>query len=158
STLNSTFAADGQQLADRFEVQFDRPVDPSTFTTDDVSVVFRSPTMPLTSAGIPLTVVSVTPEDLMNFKTTLTANLTMGSPNITILGSTAGLMVGDFVAGPGIPSETRITQLFGSTAVLDKNATQGGLQTLSFQDGFGPAGVQKEATRFLVRFKPDNAL
>ncbi len=62
--LFPTFASDGTQLADRFEVQFDRPVDPATFTTAMVQVMFRNTTTPAGSAPIPLDVTGVIPEDL----------------------------------------------------------------------------------------------
>jgi subtilisin-like proprotein convertase family protein len=62
--LFSTFVSDGTQLADRFEVLFDRPVDPATFTTAMVQVMFRNTTTPAGSAPIPLDVTGVIPEDL----------------------------------------------------------------------------------------------
>jgi len=61
--INNTFASDGTLLADRFRVQFDRPVDPATFTTGQVQVMFRNPTTPASMPGILLDNVSVTPVD-----------------------------------------------------------------------------------------------
>ncbi|HLN29945.1 MAG TPA: proprotein convertase P-domain-containing protein [Gemmataceae bacterium] len=61
--LNNTYAADGTELANTFDVQFDRYVDPSTFTTSQVTVVFRNTTTPTSSPGVNLTVLSVTPLD-----------------------------------------------------------------------------------------------
>jgi subtilisin-like proprotein convertase family protein len=102
SSLNNTFAADGQQLADRFEVLFDRPVDPNSFSMGDVTVQFRSPTMPLTVAGIPLTVLSVSPEDSNAFGATRflikfdpTAALTQGGTYTGTYSYAVGPLVND---------------------------------------------------------------
>jgi len=62
--LNTTLAPDGTILANTFDVTFDRPVDPGTFTPGVVTVMF------LPTNGKPavsLTVLSVTPLDLGGF-------------------------------------------------------------------------------------------
>jgi subtilisin-like proprotein convertase family protein len=58
-TYNNTFAPDGTRRPDGFIITFDRPVDPNTFGIDDVTVIFRNPTMPGTAPGISLDVLSV---------------------------------------------------------------------------------------------------
>jgi large repetitive protein len=62
-TLNASRAADGGPQASAFTVTFDRPVDPSTFTVQDVQVFFRD-TLPGNPTGGPVPVVAVTPLDL----------------------------------------------------------------------------------------------
>lgn len=59
TTFNNTFHSDGTRLADGFVAEFDRPVEPASFTQDVVSVTFRSPTTPATSPGIQLDVLTV---------------------------------------------------------------------------------------------------
>jgi subtilisin-like proprotein convertase family protein len=61
--LNNTLAPDGTRLADTFEVTFDRPVDPGTFTAAQVKVMFRDTVTPASQPGVALDVVSVTPLD-----------------------------------------------------------------------------------------------
>jgi subtilisin-like proprotein convertase family protein len=58
--INTTTAPDGTLLANSFDVQFDRPIDPSTFSTGAVAVLFES----TTGQAAFLTVLSVTPLDL----------------------------------------------------------------------------------------------
>jgi subtilisin-like proprotein convertase family protein len=62
AVINTTLAGDGTRLADRFEVEFDRPIDPdpANFSPSAVQVIFRSPTTAASSPGIPLDIVSVT--------------------------------------------------------------------------------------------------
>lgn len=60
-SLNNRRTADGTPIADGLLVTFDRPIDPSTFGTTDVKVVYRSPNTSGAAAGIPVAVVSVTP-------------------------------------------------------------------------------------------------
>jgi subtilisin-like proprotein convertase family protein len=59
TNFNNTFTFDGTQLANAFEVEFDRPIDPATFTKDAVTVVFRNPTTPANLPGVTLDVLSV---------------------------------------------------------------------------------------------------
>src|SRR5262249_7353591 len=49
ATYNNTFAADGTRQFTGFVVQFDRPVDPATFTGDDVTVQYRDTVTPLSA-------------------------------------------------------------------------------------------------------------
>jgi subtilisin-like proprotein convertase family protein/photosystem II stability/assembly factor-like uncharacterized protein len=62
-TLNNTRAADGTPIASKILVTFDRPVDPSTFTPSQVTVIYRNPNTPGTSPGASIPVLSVTPLD-----------------------------------------------------------------------------------------------
>jgi subtilisin-like proprotein convertase family protein len=62
-SIATTFAADGTEIPNGFEVQFDRPVDPATFVPADVQVTFRNTTTPAGSPPISLTPLSVTPLD-----------------------------------------------------------------------------------------------
>jgi hypothetical protein len=58
---DNTFYADGTRQATGFVINFDRPIDPSTFTTANVTVVYRDP---FTAANLPgqvLKVLAVTP-------------------------------------------------------------------------------------------------
>jgi subtilisin-like proprotein convertase family protein len=64
--INNTFALDGTQLADRFDVQFDRPVE-QNIPLSQVQVIFRNPTTPPTQSGAPLNIVSVKPLDFGAF-------------------------------------------------------------------------------------------
>ena len=47
-------ATDGTPVADGFLVTFDRPIDPTTFTRDDITVTYRDPSTPGSSPGIPI--------------------------------------------------------------------------------------------------------
>ena len=58
--VNTLRAADGTPMASAFELTFDRPVDPATFTTGDVQVFFRG-TDPSNQTPQPVPVMSVTP-------------------------------------------------------------------------------------------------
>ena len=54
--VNTTTAADGTPLASAFQIIFDRPVDPSTFTTSDVQVKYTDTTVgDLTGGFVPVT-------------------------------------------------------------------------------------------------------
>ncbi len=59
-TYNNVFAADGTRELQSFEVTFDRPVDPSTFTPNQIQVLFRDPEG---DAPVVIPVESVTPLD-----------------------------------------------------------------------------------------------
>jgi subtilisin-like proprotein convertase family protein len=61
--FNNRTDSAGVPIADGFLVTFDRPVDPSTFTIDDVNVFYRDAGTPGTSPGVPIAVLSVTPVD-----------------------------------------------------------------------------------------------
>jgi hypothetical protein len=56
-------------------------------------------------------------------KMTLTGNITLNSYDIINASTTTGLVVGDLVYGTGIPADTRVTNISGSTITLDKQAT-----------------------------------
>src|SRR5262249_53385228 len=58
--VNNPRAADGAPQASAFVVTFDRPIDPNTFSTQDVQVFFRD-TLPGNPTGGPVPVISVTP-------------------------------------------------------------------------------------------------
>jgi subtilisin-like proprotein convertase family protein len=58
--INVDFASDGTRLADTFDVTFDRPVDPGTFTPAAVTVLFNDAD-PTNTTPVTLTVLSVTP-------------------------------------------------------------------------------------------------
>jgi subtilisin-like proprotein convertase family protein len=61
--VNPNRTADGTPIAQAFDVTFDRVVDPSTFTTQDVTVIYRD-TTPGNVTGGPVPVLSVVPLDL----------------------------------------------------------------------------------------------
>jgi subtilisin-like proprotein convertase family protein len=65
ATYNNTFAADGTRQFNGFVVQFDRPVDVSTFTPNQVTIVYRDTVTPTNLPGvvIPFTDYTVTPLD-----------------------------------------------------------------------------------------------
>ncbi|HZU35062.1 MAG TPA: DUF642 domain-containing protein, partial [Gemmataceae bacterium] len=55
------FAADGRRELTGFSVTFDRPVFIPSFTPDQVTVLYRSPTTPLTQPGTPVAVSAILP-------------------------------------------------------------------------------------------------
>src|SRR5439155_13557705 len=61
-TLNRA-ATDGSPAFKQFQVVFDRPIDPGSFTKDAVKVFFRSPSTTGAQPGTPVTVDSVTAVD-----------------------------------------------------------------------------------------------
>ncbi len=60
-TFNAGTNPDGTPRPDGFVIEFDRPVSPVSFTTDQVKVIFRTTTTPATAAGVALDVLSVLP-------------------------------------------------------------------------------------------------
>jgi len=70
-------------------------------------------------------------------KATQTCELSNGSPVITI-SSTTGIEIGNYVFGTNIPADTRVISIIiNEFIILDKNATGGGNQSLSFIDHRG---------------------
>jgi len=70
-------------------------------------------------------------------KATQTCTLTNGSPVIN-LSSTTGIEIGNYVFGTNIPADTRVINIIiNSFVILDKNATGGGSQSLTFIDHRG---------------------
>ena len=61
-TVNASRGADGGPIASAFQVTFDRPIDPSTFNTNDVQVLYRD-TTPTNVTGGAVPVNSVVPLD-----------------------------------------------------------------------------------------------
>jgi subtilisin-like proprotein convertase family protein len=61
--FNNTFAADGTQQVNGFVVTFDRPVDPTTFSTGQVQVFYRDTTTPAGTPPTPVPVTEVIPLD-----------------------------------------------------------------------------------------------
>ena len=60
---NNRFTADGYRIIDGFTITFDRPVDVSTFSPEDVTVLFRDPNTPLGTPGSVIPVDAVIPLD-----------------------------------------------------------------------------------------------
>ena len=116
-TVNTTRAADGTTLANTILVTFDRPIDPATFPTGDVSVYFEAPTG---GAQTSLPVTSVTP----------VTSSALGTTQFKITFDPTGLasFVGTYsyvVRPTGISDRIRHTIAGGSIAagnVMDQNA------------------------------------
>jgi large repetitive protein len=68
-TVNTLRAADGTPIANAFEVVFDRPINPDSFTASSVQVLFRDTTVGNLTGG-PVPVNSVTPIDENQFGAT----------------------------------------------------------------------------------------
>ena len=51
------------------------------------------------------------------------ADLTLGSPDMTLLGPITGLVAGDLIIGPGIPVGTYVVSVVGTAVVMSANAT-----------------------------------
>ncbi len=62
-SYNNTFASDGTRQLTGFVVTFDRPVDVSTFTADQVQVSYHDTSSPLSSGNVLMTVSAITPLD-----------------------------------------------------------------------------------------------
>jgi hypothetical protein len=58
-----------------------------------------------------------------NFKLATTGALTTGNPNITGVANTTGLLVGHAISGTGIPNNTTIASISGTTVTMSANAT-----------------------------------
>ena len=70
-------------------------------------------------------------------KASQSCGLTNGSPVATI-SSTTGIEIGNYVFGTNIPADARVTDIvINQFVILDKNATGGGTQTLTFIDHRG---------------------
>jgi hypothetical protein len=86
------------------------------------------------------TVIGVASTSLNYFS--ITGDTTNGSPTVLNASSTSGLAVGQLVTGTGIPANTKITAIVGSTLTLDKNATATNAGTaLTIRDRVTIAGV-----------------
>lgn len=59
-----------------------------------------------------------------NLPFSTTADITSGSAQLTNLGYEAGIAIGQTVSGPGIPANTLVTAIKGSTCTLSAAATQ----------------------------------
>ena len=62
-TYNGSFAANGTRQLDSFVVQFDRPVLVSSFTPNEVTLLYRAPNSPLSVPGVNIPIASVVPLD-----------------------------------------------------------------------------------------------
>ena len=70
-------------------------------------------------------------------KATQTCGLTNGSP-VASLGNTNGIEIGNFVFGTNIPADSRVIDVvINQFIIIDKNATGGGSQSLTFIDHRG---------------------
>ncbi len=68
-----------------------------------------------------------------------TGTVTSGSNQLTSLASTAGLSNGDYIFGIGIPTDTTIVSISGSTITMSQNATTNGIGiTVSF---YSPSAI-----------------
>jgi subtilisin-like proprotein convertase family protein len=65
--VNTLRGPDGGPAASSFIVEFDRPIDPATFTADDIVIRFRSPTTAGTDPGQVIPVTTITPQDADEF-------------------------------------------------------------------------------------------
>ena len=71
-------------------------------------------------------------------RATQTCNLTTGSPVLSNVTNTNNIEIGNYVFGTNIPEGTRVINIIiNSILVLDKNATGGGSQSLTFIDHGG---------------------
>jgi subtilisin-like proprotein convertase family protein len=164
--LFSDFAADGTKRPLGFEITFDRPVDPATFTTSQVQVEFRNTTTAAASPPIPLTVISVTAEDdSLNIPSTVaTATSNTAFTGSASLSSVDGFYTGDtivFTTGANKGLARQIANYVGALRQFVftspwPNVPTAGDQFL-IETGTGPA-LTHGATTFLVRFNPSNAL
>jgi subtilisin-like proprotein convertase family protein len=166
--LFSDFAADGTKRPLGFEITFDRPVDPTTFSPADVQVMFRNTTTPAATAPITLQVLSVTAEDdSLNLPSSVVAS--PAPTNTRFAGATGlsnvdGFFTGDtilFTTGANAGKARQITDYVGATRqFIFTNpwlATPSAGDQFIIENGFGPAQAHG-ATTFLVRFDPTNAL
>jgi hypothetical protein len=106
----------------------------------DIRIPVKDP-----NSGAPGGRVSVTDLKRLTDTITTTANLTAGSSTIQISGDPTGLKRGQGVAGPGIPPDTVVTDLSGTTLTLSKAATQTGSgQSITFSQA--PSLVETPTT------------
>jgi subtilisin-like proprotein convertase family protein len=164
--LFSDFSADGTKRPLGFEVTFDRPVDPATFTASQVQVMFRNTTTAAATPPIGLTVMNVTAEDntLSQGSTvaSVTSNTAFSGPSS--LSPIDGFYTGDtivFTSGANKGLGRLITNYIGTLRQFVFTSPWPNLpsagDTFTIETGFGPALIQG-ATTFLVRFNPSNAL
>ena len=103
-TFNNQTAADGTPIVDGFIVTFDRPIDPATFTRNDISVTYRDPFTTGTSPGIPEPI-SSDPVPLLNPDTGLAddTNFLVRFPGQSNVGTYS------YTVGPNIRDQSRNT-------------------------------------------------
>src|SRR5262249_31776118 len=92
---------DGTPIFDHFTVTFDRPIDPTSFTPDQVGIVYRDVMTPGQNVGAPITGITVTPVD--NTDTTFLIQFP-GQTTVGTYSYTIGPDIRDLVrtpAGPG---------------------------------------------------------
>jgi subtilisin-like proprotein convertase family protein len=126
-TINNVFTTDGIQELTGFTVTFDRPVDPSSFTLDQVSVMYRDTVTPSDLPGTPVAVASVTPIDLGTFHHSQ-GNLATQFL-VTLVTPQSGTGTYSYSVGPnvrdGIRSTTRSTSSLGNPMDEDASGTAG---------------------------------
>ena len=112
-TFNNQFAADGTPIVDGFVVTFDRPVDPTTFTTADIALTYRDPFTPGAQPGIRLPIDSVTPlNDSAAPNPTVAVLRNRGATTQFLVRFPGQSFVGSYsyTVGPNIRDLTRSTQ------------------------------------------------
>ncbi len=89
--------------------------------------------------------------------TVLTGTLTFGSAVVTGLSSTAALVVGQFVQGTGVPSDTLVSSIDSPTQVtLTSNAQANGATSLSFMQE--PVTLARAKSQLRVDITDDDVL
>lgn len=85
---------------------------------------------------------------------TTACTTTSSSVTVTVTGSTAGLAVGQSVAGTGIPASTTVSAISGSTVTLSQNATASGTGVnLTFTSNPAAAGIIRLANADTINFR-----
>jgi hypothetical protein len=83
-----------------------------------------------------------------------TGTLTIGSPSVTGISNTTGLVAGETIVGTGIPDGTTIMTVSANTITLSANATVNGPQSLTTTLGPNIGGDQWGRVEFSSYFRP----
>jgi subtilisin-like proprotein convertase family protein len=137
-SVNNTRTVDGTPIVSKFIITFDRPIDPNSFTKDDVKVTFRTPTTAGTDPGqdVPvLTVVPVATSEILDpvtqlhsigftqFVVNFTPNTSVGTYSYTV-----GPTISDRIRTVGLRIPVQTTTSFPSTdtpVTIPANSFQG---------------------------------
>ena len=118
-TLNIHHFSDGAAEFDTFQVTFDRPVDPSTFTPDQVKIFYRSASLADAPRQIDPSLITVTPGGLDAFGNATTFTVTIPP----LQGAASGTY--SYEVGPSIRTRIRSTLAPGVSqvgAAMDQDA------------------------------------
>ena len=128
SIIGTTFYDNG--VANSFAVDGTSPYD-FIYSVDGTQVFFKN-----ASHGYVYTIATQTIIDLQGTITTESGTTTSGSPTVTLFAANPLIQIGQIVTGTGIPADTYVLTVFGSSLTLSQNAVSSATSTLTFTTSY----------------------